>query len=153
MHAIAYVSSATDRLFTPDHLDQLLMEIRIQNATLGVTGVLLHHDGNFLQYIEGPAASIKQAYARIQRSNAHHGIIELLNEPIHQRHFTQWTMGFAQPPRTTLQEIAQASWIDEVRDISQNTANPGLILLMEFWNRNNVNLGGFKSEVQHPGFQ
>ena len=137
MHAIAYVSSATQRLSTPQAMDSLLIGARGFNQACGVTGVLLHQGGNFFQYFEGPQDSVAQVYARVQRATSHHGLIELLNGPVGQRHFSAWTMGFAEATRSDLQRIAHASWADELGRISvaANAANPGLILLLDFWHR------------------
>ncbi|WP_290906486.1 BLUF domain-containing protein [Aquabacterium sp.] len=103
----------------------------------GVTGVLLHQGGNFFQYLEGPEEGVAQVYARVKKATSHHGLIELLNGPVEQRHFTAWTMGFAEAARSDLQRIAHASWATELGRISSaaNAANPGLVLLLDFWHR------------------
>lgn len=137
MHAVAYVSSASKQLATPDAMDRLLTGARSFNQACGVTGVLLHQGGNFFQYLEGPEQSVAQVYARVKKATSHHGLIELVNGPVEQRHFAAWTMGFAEATRSELQRIAHASWANDLGRISSaaNAANPGLVLLLDFWHR------------------
>ena len=52
MIALVYVSAAR-KLFDEAELSALLTQCRANNARLGVTGVLLYADGNFMQALEG----------------------------------------------------------------------------------------------------
>jgi hypothetical protein len=54
--ALVYVSSAT-KPFSPDELSELLAQARVDNAALGITGMLLYSNGNFMQVLEGGGAS------------------------------------------------------------------------------------------------
>jgi len=51
---LIYVSAATNR-FNPAELRELLRLARLKNQQLDVTGMLLYHEGSFLQVLEGPA--------------------------------------------------------------------------------------------------
>jgi hypothetical protein len=136
LHCIAYVSTATSRLATPESLDALLRNARDSNRACGVTGVLLHHGGNFFQYLEGPPEALHRVYARIRQSRGHTGIYELLNRPVRERQFETWTMGFAEPVSSELQRIAQASWTSQLSKAEeQSRRSPGLMLLLDFWTR------------------
>jgi hypothetical protein len=140
--AVAYVSSATRR-FAPAELDALLLDARAFNSTAGVSGALLHHDGSFFQYLEGPEAGVQQAYARIKQSGKHRGLIELVAAPVHRRHFSTWSMGFAEPVGTELQSISQARWQAQRQAASvQDAPAPGLTLLLDFWQRARAARGG-----------
>ena len=75
LHALVYVSTARHRL-SLDEIDHLLERARVRNEREGVTGVLLYNDGNFMQYLEGPAAGMSVVYAAIQRDALHAGLIE-----------------------------------------------------------------------------
>ena len=133
--AVAYVSSAVRR-FTPAELDALLLDARDFNTDVGVSGALLHQDGSFFQYLEGPEDGVGQVYARIKKSRRHRGLIELVCEPVQQRYFSTWSMGFAEPVATALQSISQASWKSQ-REAATLPAQraPGLELLLAFWDR------------------
>lgn len=134
IHAIAYYSSLIQRHAPPDAMDRLLLSAREFNLSCGVTGVLLHHDGNFFQYLEGPEEAVKTAYDRVIKSKTHHGIVEILNAPVSERHFTTWSMGFAEPTSTEIQRISQASWKEQLDELTNApTDSPGLVLLLSFW--------------------
>jgi hypothetical protein len=91
LRTIGYVSSAT-RLLHASELEQLVAQARRANAAQGITGVLLHCDGNFMQVIEGPAPDVSATYARIASSAAHRDIFQLFDEPIEAREFESWSM-------------------------------------------------------------
>jgi Sensors of blue-light using FAD len=92
--SVVYVSSAVE-LFTPESLIQLLERARHNNARLGVTGMLLYNDGNFMQALEGPASSVSALFEIIDRDVRHRGVIQLMNYPTEERQFADWSMGFA----------------------------------------------------------
>lgn len=136
IHAIAYVSTSRERSIAPETMDRLLANSRKFNDSCGVTGVLLHHDGNFFQYLEGSAESVNIVYNRVVKSTSHYGIVEMLNSEVEQRHFSTWSMGFAEATKTELQQISQATWNEQFRQISNQPMNsPGLVLLLSFWKR------------------
>lgn len=93
--SILYVSSASAALERAD-LDRLLDDARAWNASVGVTGVLLHCHGNFMQLLEGPRDAVSQTFSRVLASRQHHGVIELFNGPSDSRLFTDWAMADAQ---------------------------------------------------------
>lgn len=93
LHNIIYVSSSTRRLSHSD-LDALLVQARDFNALNGITGMLLHRDGNFMQAIEGPEQTLRGLYQSIARDRRHHGVITLVDEAINSREFGDWSMGF-----------------------------------------------------------
>lgn len=96
LHALVYVSTAVRPMTLPD-IDRLLEVARARNAKLRVTGVLLYDAGHFMQYLEGPAASMTRVYQLIKASSLHHGIIELLRERIDTSEFPEWSMAFRSP--------------------------------------------------------
>ena len=64
MRQLLYVSNPTSEL-TPSALDKILTASRANNALLGVTGLLLHIDGGFLQMLEGEEIAVRTLYTRI----------------------------------------------------------------------------------------
>lgn len=136
LHAIAYLSSATHPI-EPATLDMLLMASRERNREAQVTGALLHHDGGFFQYLEGPPAGVQTIYSRVRRSRLHHNLIELLDETIPARLFRHWHMACCEAAPTQIQQLALARWRSTVGDLHASAAgNDGAGLLLEFWQRN-----------------
>jgi len=90
---LVYASSATNPFSEKDLL--ALLEIsRRKNETVGITGLLLYHDGNFMQVLEGEEPAVTATHARILEDPRHCGLLTLLKEPIEKRAFGDWSMGF-----------------------------------------------------------
>jgi hypothetical protein len=135
LYGLVYVSSSTEDLSVGD-IDRLLDAARRGNARHDVTGVLLYSRGNFMQYLEGPVEGMTRVYASIKSAPQHHGIIELLHEPIARREFAEWSMAF----RTTNTFGVADPWLsDEL--VSQRLAqshvdrSPAHLILGKFWGR------------------
>ena len=94
MHQIIY-SSAAVAPFSDSELTQLLAAARVNNGRLGVTGMLLYHEGSFLQALEGEPSNLETLYAKIAKDKRHHRMVALLRREVDARHFDQWQMGFA----------------------------------------------------------
>lgn len=133
--ALVYVSSATGRL-SDQQIDGILASSRRHNAQAQVTGTLLHHDGTFLQYLEGPAQGMERVWQRVSNCRMHHGINVLLREPLGARHFDQWHMGFVQAPATVLQALSQGRWRASAGPLmaAPEVSSP-LGVLLDFWKR------------------
>lgn len=125
LHAIAYASTAARDLTEAD-LDGVVEESRRLNAAAGVTGVLLYCDGNFMQYIEGPADAVAQAFARIRASRWHYQVNELMDQPIAEREFAQWSMGFSRCLGVELLELVAGG-------PARARPGPGREMLRTFW--------------------
>ena len=95
LHAIIYVSSAV-HVPVPDEIERLLQRARERNARAGVTGLLLHDGGHFMQYIEGPPDGLLPIYDIILADPLHHRIHELMSESIGEREFDGCAMAYEQ---------------------------------------------------------
>ena len=90
---MGYMSKAVT-LMSDQQLEQLLLKARDRNNKYNITGMLLYADGSFLQVIEGDSKSVKNIFTIIEKDLKHSAIKILFKEPIPQRNFTQWSMGF-----------------------------------------------------------
>jgi hypothetical protein len=88
-----YVSSAHSNL-TDQDLTKLLEVSRENNKKRGITGMLLYRGGDFMQVIEGPAASIERLLTALSRDTRHTGMIVLKKMVITERQFSGWQMAF-----------------------------------------------------------
>lgn len=78
MHVLLYRSRARTALLAAD-LNQIIETARRRNRQLGVTGLLLHGRmeaipgiaGEFVQWIEGPEASVDELFADIAQDSRH----------------------------------------------------------------------------------
>jgi hypothetical protein len=93
MLQLVYVSVAR-MPFTEASLRDLLAKARANNTTLGVSGMLLHQTGSFMQVLEGDKATIEPLYAKIGKDPRHERVVLLKRSDIDQRNFADWSMGF-----------------------------------------------------------
>ena len=109
---LVYVSEAT-LAFSPNDLSALLQHARERNAARGLTGLLLHAGGNFIQVLEGTADAVAERYDVIAEDLRHRRVSRVLCEVTTDRLFGQWTMGLlgtdALSPldRTQLRQVVQ----------------------------------------------
>lgn len=96
MISIAYFSSAHSRP-GPAELRAILEAARRNNAARGVTGLLCHHDGSFLQFLEGEEEDVEAVYARIAEDPRHHTLLRVHKETISERLFGDWSMAVVSP--------------------------------------------------------
>ncbi len=104
MLSLTYVSSATGLLDVPALVD-LLTTVRRRNEELGLTGMLLYSGGNIIQNLEGPADVVDATYAAIERDPRHRGVLLVLREPIEERGFPDWSMGFREVGDSEIQGV------------------------------------------------
>jgi len=90
LHRIIY----TSRPFGFDNaiLDGILLDARRANARDGITGALICRDDIYIQLLEGPEASVKNAVARIQKDDRHVEMTLHVARPVSQRIFGEWAM-------------------------------------------------------------
>ncbi|MEP7187723.1 MAG: BLUF domain-containing protein, partial [Roseiflexaceae bacterium] len=62
MYYLSYASVAVTP-FTSAALQALLLTSRRNNMQLGITGMLLYKDGEFMQVLEGEQAAVQALYA------------------------------------------------------------------------------------------
>ena len=95
---LIYLSKAT-QLFNSNDLASILTRSRFKNELLGISGMLLYHDGSFLQILEGAEASVDTLYRRILQDLRHSDCEILSRSYIDRRSFEQWKMGFVNTNR------------------------------------------------------
>lgn len=93
MQQLIYSSAAAVQ-FTEKDLASLLLRARSNNARLGVSGLLLHHEGSFLQVLEGDSEVLSSLFATISNDKRHGRLVKLLDRQVEDRHFAEWRMGF-----------------------------------------------------------
>ena len=100
-----YCSKSVDNPLTPDALDAILEQSRTNNAAIDVTGMLLYESGAFFQVLEGERSVVEALYKRLAGDERHGNVIKLIQEPIEQRSFGDWSMGYPRVSREQLAEI------------------------------------------------
>ena len=104
--SITYRSEATRRLPSPE-LQALVAKSKARNRTVGVTGMLLHDHGRFLQTLEGPAEGLNSVWSAVQSDPRHCAIEVLSHHFVPARLFSGWDMQLCN------RDVLQADSIDK----------------------------------------
>ena len=88
---LLFASRAVDA--SREAIESILASARRHNPESGITGILLHGSGVFLQGMEGGRQAVSDLYGTIQRDARHQDVVLLHYEEILERRFGGWTMG------------------------------------------------------------
>lgn len=91
MYQLVYISTATATVDRAE-VDAILVSSRRNNATSGITGLLLHDGRRFLQALEGPRAAVEQTFRRISADPRHRAIVILSEQDVAAAQFGRWDM-------------------------------------------------------------
>lgn len=130
LRAIAYVSQARADL-SAERLQAVVDDAARFNKMAGVTGVLLHDGGHFLQYIEGPPDGIASVYERILQAGSHVDIIELARGRLGQRQFPYWSMRALPVDEALLRRLSSGDWSGFSRTLHGDGAVPTPLDLLD----------------------
>jgi len=75
-------------------LMRMLKQWRLKNQTLNVTGMLLYHDREIMQILEGEEDKVKALFQTILMDNRHRNIEVIYEGNIKDRAFSEWSMAF-----------------------------------------------------------
>jgi hypothetical protein len=93
MRQIIYRSTTTaDSRRAADDIPDILRQAVARNGIEGITGLLYSEDDAFLQVVEGPSDCVSDLMARLYDDDRHRDLIILVDRPIAQREFGDWTM-------------------------------------------------------------
>ena len=94
---LSYRSEQAYEMDTSD-LMKLLFDARAFNRENGITGLLLHHGGQFMQLLEGEQHEVQRLYRKIAEDARHRNVVIEVNAPVELRVFPRWQMGYAEAP-------------------------------------------------------
>jgi hypothetical protein len=93
LHRLVYASRQNVEAVDLDYqVDAIIRSSIGNNRRDGLTGLLLVHDGWFVQALEGPAETVMTAYGRITRDPRHSDPTVLTAGPADRREFGDWNM-------------------------------------------------------------
>jgi len=103
VHCIYCSATTTD--MNLEELQSLLDECRRKNAAAEITGILLYQNRSFFQVLEGQRSVVDTLYEKISEDKRHRRVTKVIVEPIEERAFKEWTMGFPKIPTHQLAKI------------------------------------------------
>ena len=101
---LSYTSIAS-HLMSHEELINLLSQARANNSQRNITGMLLYMEGCFFQVLEGERDVLDALYLKIAKDKRHHHVMKLIEEPIEDRGFSDWRMGYQHVTREELAHI------------------------------------------------
>ncbi len=104
MYQLVYVSTATTR-FDSEQLASLLEVARRNNSAAGVSGMLLHHEGNFFQVLEGHEDAVQGVFRRVEQDPRHEAVTVIHEEEVDERAFGDWSMAWCEVRDRALREL------------------------------------------------
>ena len=93
---LIYVSTAQDGVDL-NEFKRILLQAQTSNHRRDLTGMLAFNSKIFLQALEGARDQVNDLYARLMRDPRHHTVTMLSYKEIEERHWSNWSMGFAAP--------------------------------------------------------
>jgi len=92
MFCLVYASAGVTE-WSALEVEAMLLGFREKNASLNITGLLLYKDGSFLQALEGEESVVRKLYDTIASDPRHQQVTLMLEIPIEERSFPDWSMG------------------------------------------------------------
>ena len=102
LYELVYVSAAT-REMSPSDLTDILDQSREKNDRLHITGLLVYHQSEFMQLLEGSKAEIFSLYETICKDERNQQNRLMWDGPIAQKSFEDWSMAFLAPSELSLE--------------------------------------------------
>ncbi|MDH4394138.1 MAG: BLUF domain-containing protein [Limnobacter sp.] len=88
-------------------VDAILLASRKNNKTLGITGVLIHGGGMYMQVLEGHEHAVIRTYVKILEDKRHTDSRIIYITPVKDRLFNNWTMGVIEGDPLTFEDVAE----------------------------------------------
>lgn len=104
---LVYISQEKEPM-SREALIELLDQSRPKNQRLGITGLLVHKAGHFLQVLEGERSVVEALMATIAKDPRHTQVSIVVKEEGGSRRFGQWSMALADWPEEDA--ATTASW-------------------------------------------
>ena len=137
MRQIAYFSTAAEPQ-TPECVHPILISSRVNNRRDSITGLLVAGGNRYLQVIEGPKRAVEALYGTIRRDHRHLAVTTLIDRPILERMFADWSMAYSREP--ALGHFS--SFPETLRYLTQQVGDPALRRQIEMFARTFVAVPG-----------
>lgn len=106
MFELLYTSVATKALLESELVD-ILTKAQIKNQQLGITGMLVYHDREIMQLLEGDEQQVKTLFQTICYDKRHTSIEVFYQGTIEERAFSNWSMAFSLLNQETLSFLTE----------------------------------------------
>ena len=137
---VIYVSAASAKFKLTD-LPLILKRAREYNEKEGISGLLLFHEGTFVQVLEGPKPNVESLLKKISADPRHKNIKLLFHKELEEKEFDKWSMGFVNIKLLATQNAGFVNLSTELSSLisKETTAHKALRRFMD---------GNFKKHVE-----
>ena len=97
---------------TEQEINNILQACEKNNPPKNITGILLHSENRFIQYLEGDKEIIK-LYDLIKDDDRHRNAVLLSYGPLAERVFPSWHMGYKNLPKERIDFLTKANEEDK----------------------------------------
>lgn len=104
MFELLYTSVAPQGLSEQDLL-ALLTKARIKNNQLGITGMMIYHQREVMQILEGEKSAVQALFDTIVEDPRHTRVSVFYEGEIHDRAFKDWSMAFKSLDQAAVNKI------------------------------------------------
>ncbi len=94
-------------------IKNILDSCKRNNPRRNITGILMHSDSRFIQYIEGSKSDVLELFNLIGDDDRHASVNQRNFEPIPKRVFPSWEMGYKDLPTKELEFNTNVSPLDK----------------------------------------
>lgn len=92
---LVYQSRASSDI-GPEEIEKILAVSRRNNRRAGLSGLLVYHEGDFLQVLEGPPEDVERVFAVIRNDPRHYRVNVIVDHAVRRRSFGNWEMAFGE---------------------------------------------------------
>ena len=105
-------SSVSAPELTPATLTKIFEKAVRRNHRDHITGALVVNRRQNIQYIEGPAAAVRDLWARIQADTRHHSVVQLYEQEVNgPRLFPLWPMLRGQASKQEMLALVRSAYL------------------------------------------
>jgi hypothetical protein len=133
MIRLLYLSQSKKNI-SAEHLDDILQVSQRNNPVIGITGVLIHGGGLFMQVLEGPEEVVLRKYVHILDDSRHDQSKMIYISRVKDRMFEKWSMGIIKSDMLEFQHITELN----AKSIETIDANFFTDIMRDFVRRLNV---------------
>lgn len=98
--------SQSKKDISAEQVEDILQVSQRNNPVIGITGVLLHGGGLFMQVLEGPEEAVFRKYVDILDDSRHDASKMIYMSRVKDRMFEKWSMGIIKSEMLEFQHIA-----------------------------------------------
>ena len=114
IYQLIYVSSSTEA-FTREKFLEMAFVMSSDNTKVGITGMLVFKDGNFMEVLEGEESAVKALFSKIEQETRHTLVSVIQEGEIGTREYPSWAMTFYNPQTQEYENVGSPiQWQDKI---------------------------------------